>query len=219
MTVASYRLLEQTAAMQHGQYDQLAGKIHNLRYRSSTALKRVQQGLAIDKAACVGIGASSADNRFKPLPVCGDLWELEIPSAVVTWDGDLITGGGRERAAHAGPVRRATSTFASPGARRSRPVRSSRSRLEECRGRDIRSVVAYERRTRPRLLLSGHEAASDKGRHHEAHRHHPRNRSRDGRRPVSRSRREHHDAGSSHRTRFRSSSHSRRARRVSRSPG
>ena len=92
MTVASYGLLEQTAAMQHGQYDQLAGKIHNLRYRSSTALKRVQQGLAIDKAACVGIGSSSADNRFNRFRCAVTSAELEIPSAVVTWDGDLITG-------------------------------------------------------------------------------------------------------------------------------
>ena len=88
MMVASYGLLEQTA----GHYHPLEGKIHNLRYRSSTALKRVQQGLAIDKAACVGIGSSSADNRFNRFRCAVTSAELEIPSAVVTWDGDLITG-------------------------------------------------------------------------------------------------------------------------------
>jgi len=92
MTVAIYRLLEETAAQQHEGYEQPAGTIHNLRYRFSTALERVQQGLAIDRAACVGIGASSADNRFKRFRCAVTSAELEIPSAVVTWEGDLITG-------------------------------------------------------------------------------------------------------------------------------
>jgi len=92
MTVAIYTLLEGTAAQQHGRYEQPAATIHNLRYRFATALNRVQQGLAIDKAACVGIGASSADNRFKRFRCAVTSAELEIPSAVVTWEGDLITG-------------------------------------------------------------------------------------------------------------------------------
>ena len=56
-TVASYGALELTAAVQHGHYHQLEGKIHNLRYRSSTALKQVQRGLEIDAAACAGTGS------------------------------------------------------------------------------------------------------------------------------------------------------------------
>ena len=92
MTVANYRLLEETAAQQHGENEQPAGKLHNLRYRLSTALKRVQQGLAIDKAACVGIGGSSADNRYQRFRCAVKSAELEIPSAVITWEGDLITG-------------------------------------------------------------------------------------------------------------------------------
>ncbi len=92
MTVAIYRLLEETAAQQHGRYEQPAATIHNLRYRFSTALERVRQGLAIDKAACVGTGATSADNRYKRFRCAVTSAELEIPSAVVTWEGDLITG-------------------------------------------------------------------------------------------------------------------------------
>ena len=90
MTVATYRLLEETAALQHANYDQLAATIHNLRYRFSTALKRVQQGLEIDLAACTGAGASIAGNRFKHFRCSVTSEKLEIPSAQVIWEGDRI---------------------------------------------------------------------------------------------------------------------------------
>ena len=127
MTVATYRLLEETAAQQHGENAQPAGRIHNLRYRFSTALKRVQQGLAIDKAACVGIGASSADNRYKRFRCAVKSAELEIPSAVVTWEGDLITGVVEGEPRMLGPFEANARRPCHGPAGRSRPGRSSRS--------------------------------------------------------------------------------------------
>ena len=61
-TIAQYLALEQTAAIEHGSYDRLAGKIHNLRYRTSTVLKQVQRGLDIDAAACAGNGKTRGLN-------------------------------------------------------------------------------------------------------------------------------------------------------------
>ena len=60
--IAQYLALEQTAALEHGSYEQLAGKIHNLRYRSSTALKQVQRGLDINAVACAGTGRTRGLN-------------------------------------------------------------------------------------------------------------------------------------------------------------
>jgi hypothetical protein len=46
--VMYYGLLEQTAADQEGSYGQQASRLHNLRYRVSTALKQVRRGVAIE---------------------------------------------------------------------------------------------------------------------------------------------------------------------------
>jgi hypothetical protein len=91
--VIQYRLLEQTAAEQEGDYGLQASRIHNLRYRFSTALKQVQRGVAIEEAACDGTGAASGGtNRFKQFRCAVTSEELAIPSAQVVWENDRITG-------------------------------------------------------------------------------------------------------------------------------
>jgi hypothetical protein len=91
--VIQYRLLEQTAAEQEGDYGPQASRIHNLRYRFSTALKQVQRGVAIEEAACDGTGAANrGTNRFKQFRCAVTSEELEIPSAQVFWENDRITG-------------------------------------------------------------------------------------------------------------------------------
>jgi hypothetical protein len=89
--VVRYRLLEETAAEQEGSYGQRASRIHNLRYRFSTALKQVQRGVAIKEAACDGTGAASGGKRFTHFRCAVTSEELEIPSAEVVWENDRIT--------------------------------------------------------------------------------------------------------------------------------
>ena len=43
----------------------LAGRVHNYRYRYSTALKQVQGGLGIVAATCRGIGPAASSKRFE----------------------------------------------------------------------------------------------------------------------------------------------------------
>jgi len=90
--VMQYGLLEQTAAEQEGSYGQQASRLHNLRYRFSTALKQVRRGVAIEEAACDGTGAASGGNRFTHFRCAVTSLELEIPSALVIWENDRITG-------------------------------------------------------------------------------------------------------------------------------
>ncbi len=90
--VVLYRLLEETAAEQRGGYaSPLPSRIHNLRYRFSTVLKQVQRGVAIEEAACDGIGAAKGANRFTRFRCAVTSEELEIPSSEVIWEGDTIT--------------------------------------------------------------------------------------------------------------------------------
>jgi hypothetical protein len=89
--VVQYRLLEETAAEQEGSYGQRASRIHNLRYRFSTALKQVQRGVTIEEAACDGTGAASGGRRFTRFRCAVTSEELEIPSAEVVWENDRIT--------------------------------------------------------------------------------------------------------------------------------
>ncbi len=105
MTVANYRLLEETAAQQHGENEQPAGKLHNLRYRFSTALKRVQQGLAIDKAACVGNRGLERRQPVPALSLCGQVGGARDPVGGGHLGRRPDHRGGRGRAAHAGPLR------------------------------------------------------------------------------------------------------------------
>jgi hypothetical protein len=91
--VVHYGLLELTAAAeQEGSYGQQASRLHNLRYRLSTALKQVQRGVAIEEATCDGTGAASGGNQFKQFRCAVTSKKLEIPSAVVIWENDRITG-------------------------------------------------------------------------------------------------------------------------------
>jgi hypothetical protein len=89
--VIQYRLLEQTAAEQEGDYGQQASRIHNLRYKFSTALKQVQRGVAIEEAACNGTGAASSDNRYRQFRCAVTSELIRIPSAQVLWDNDRIS--------------------------------------------------------------------------------------------------------------------------------
>ena len=90
--VVHYGLLELGATEQEGGYGQQASRLHNLRNRLSTALKQVQRGVSIEEAACDGTGAASGGNRFKQFRCAVTSEKLEIPSAVVIWDDDRITG-------------------------------------------------------------------------------------------------------------------------------
>ncbi len=91
--IAQYLALEQTAALEYGTYDSLAGKIHNLRYRSSTALKQVRRGLDISAVACAGTGRTRGLNLdlFSRFRCSATSRELVIPVASVVWEGDVIT--------------------------------------------------------------------------------------------------------------------------------
>lgn len=71
--------------------ERLASRLHNLRYRYSTLLRKVQTGLQIDALDCAGAAAAATGDRFRRFR-CGATSEmLEIPTAVVTWDAQRIT--------------------------------------------------------------------------------------------------------------------------------
>ena len=91
--VAQYSALEQTAALQD-EFGHLAGVIHNLRYRSSTALKQVQRGIDISAVACAGTGRTRGINLnlFSRFRCSATSRELMIPVASIVWEGDQITG-------------------------------------------------------------------------------------------------------------------------------
>lgn len=87
--VTLYLMLEQTAGQE--EYERSASRLHNLRYRSSRSLGKVLSGLAIDHAACTGSGAKVAGDRYRDFRCLVTSEELEIPSAVVTWEEGKIT--------------------------------------------------------------------------------------------------------------------------------
>ncbi len=105
--IAQYLALEQAAAFQEGNYGNLAGKIHNLRYRSSTALKQVQRGLDINAAACAGTGRTRGLNLnlFSRFRCSATSKELVIPMASVVWEGDQITAVIESESRIEGPYR------------------------------------------------------------------------------------------------------------------
>ena len=87
--VMQYSTLELSAL--EGGDERLGSRLHNLRYRFSTALRKVQSGLHIDALECAGAAAAVAGDRYRRFR-CGATSEmLEIPTAVVTWDGQGIT--------------------------------------------------------------------------------------------------------------------------------
>jgi hypothetical protein len=81
--VARYRALEQFAYDEGD--DQAAAIIHNLRYRYSTALKRVEEGLEIAVAGCDGTGAAVTGNRFRHFRCSVTSKRLEIPTAELVY--------------------------------------------------------------------------------------------------------------------------------------
>jgi hypothetical protein len=87
--VALYLILEQTAGQE--EYELSASRLHNLRYRSSRSLGKVLSGLEIERAECTGSGARVGGNRYRHFRCLVTSEELEIPSAVVTWEEGKIT--------------------------------------------------------------------------------------------------------------------------------
>jgi hypothetical protein len=104
--VALYRTLENTAAVQEGKpgHERLASLIHNMRYRFSTALKRVQRGLEVDTAACTGMGAAAPRNRFERFRCAATSVSLHIPSPTVIWEDDRITDVVEQAPRRIGPI-------------------------------------------------------------------------------------------------------------------
>lgn len=63
----------------------LAGRVHNYRYRYSTALKQVESGLGVAAARCRGTGPAASGRRFRHF-VCAAVSELlEIPTVEVVY--------------------------------------------------------------------------------------------------------------------------------------
>ena len=66
----------------------LAGRVHNYRYRYSTALKQVQGGLGIVAATCRGIGPAASSKRFRHFDCTAVSDLLEIPTVEVVYSDD-----------------------------------------------------------------------------------------------------------------------------------
>ncbi|HET6624317.1 MAG TPA: hypothetical protein VFG70_07265, partial [Gaiellaceae bacterium] len=66
----------------------LAGRVHNYRYRYSTALKQVQGGLGIVAATCRGIGPAASSKRFRHFDCTAVSELLEIPTVEVVYSDD-----------------------------------------------------------------------------------------------------------------------------------
>ena len=86
--VIRYSTLEHSAL--ESRDERLASRLHSLRNRYSTALRKVQTGLRIDALECAGVATAIAGDRFRRFR-CGATSEvLEIPVAEVTWDPERI---------------------------------------------------------------------------------------------------------------------------------
>ena len=83
-SVALFRNLENLAW--EARDDQAAARFHNLRYRFSTALGKVQGGLRVDTVECTGSSAALPNGRFKHLRCPSSSEALKIPSVEVTWE-------------------------------------------------------------------------------------------------------------------------------------
>lgn len=80
--IPRFRILENTA-WDLGDH-QVAGRAHNYRYRYSTALKRVEDGLGIDDATCRGVGTASG-RRFAHFECNAVSERLEVPVVDVVY--------------------------------------------------------------------------------------------------------------------------------------
>ncbi len=83
-SIALFRNLENLAW--EARDDQAAARFHNLRYRLSTALEKVQGGFRVAAAECTGSSAALPNGRFKHFRCPSSSESLEIPSVEVAWE-------------------------------------------------------------------------------------------------------------------------------------
>jgi hypothetical protein len=82
--IPQLRMLEQTA-WDLGD-DQAASRFHNLRYRYSSVLARVEGGLRVAAAACTGAGGMVAEPRFRHFLCAVESNLLEVPAIELVYD-------------------------------------------------------------------------------------------------------------------------------------
>jgi hypothetical protein len=78
------RLLEQVAWDAGDQH--AASRFHNLRYRYSTVLGRVDRGLNVAAAGCNGAGGMVAEPRFRHFLCAVESSPLEVPTIELVYD-------------------------------------------------------------------------------------------------------------------------------------
>ena len=88
--VREYLALENTAGAEEDDYGYLPSRLHNLRYRYSTALKAVRAGLPVATATCRGSGGASG-GRYTRFGCDVVSEKLRIPVAEVTWTDGRIS--------------------------------------------------------------------------------------------------------------------------------
>jgi len=81
--IARYRTLEQVALDLNDQ--QAASRIHNIRYRYSTALLHIEEGLGITVARCDGTGPAVNGSSFRHFRCSVTSKRLEIPSVELVY--------------------------------------------------------------------------------------------------------------------------------------
>jgi hypothetical protein len=81
--VPRFRTLENLAWDMGDQ--QAAARIHNYRYRYSTALGKVEHGLSVATVDCTGLGRSSGGRRFGHFDCSATSERLEIPSVELVY--------------------------------------------------------------------------------------------------------------------------------------
>jgi hypothetical protein len=81
--IPRFRILE-NLAWDIGDH-QAAGRIHNYRYRYSTALRKVEGGLRVTTVDCVGLGKASRGARFRHFDCAAISERLEIPSVELVY--------------------------------------------------------------------------------------------------------------------------------------
>lgn len=99
-----YRQLENAAGATEEHYGYLPGRLHNLRYRYSTALKTVRAGLPVATATCLGAGRP-VRGRFMRFTCDATSQTLRIPVADVTWEDGRIAGVLEREPRVIGPLR------------------------------------------------------------------------------------------------------------------
>lgn len=83
--IPRFRILE-NLAWDMGDH-QASSRIHNYRYRYSTALGKVEEGLSIGTVDCAGVGKASRGARFTHFDCSAVSERLEIPSVELVYSG------------------------------------------------------------------------------------------------------------------------------------